>query len=59
MWQLFHPFTLYIIQPLLESIQYDFIDSLNLSIPLWICRGGVHILDAQITTISPEDHYPR
>ena len=29
MWQLFHPFSLCIIQPLLESIHYELIDSLS------------------------------
>ena len=54
MQQLFHPSTLCIIQPLLESIHYDFIVSLGLYIPLWISQGGVPIPNAQITTVSLE-----
>ena len=45
MWQLFYLFTLGIVQPLFESIHYDLIDNLNISIPLWISRGGIPILN--------------
>ena len=54
MWQLFHPFSLCIIQPLLESIHYDLIDNLGLSIPLWISQGGIPIRNAQVITIPLE-----
>ena len=54
MWQLFHSFSLYIIQPLLESFYYHLIDNLNLSIPLWINWGGIPIRSAKITTIPLE-----
>ena len=54
MWQVFYPFSLCIIQPLLQSIHYDLIDSLGLSIPLWISQGGIPILNAQVTTVPPE-----
>ena len=53
-WQLFHTFTFCIIQPLLESTHYDLIDSLDLSIPLWISRGGVPLPNAQFITVPPE-----
>ena len=53
-WQLFHPFSLYVVQPLFKSAHYDLIDSLSLSIPLWICWGGISIRYAQVTTISPK-----
>ena len=53
-WQLFHPFSLRIIQPFLKSIHYDFIDSLNLSIPLGVSRGGISICNPQVTTVSSE-----
>ena len=53
-WQLFHLFSLCIIQPLLESIHYDLIDSLSLSIPLWINWGGILIRNAQVTTVPSE-----
>ena len=50
----FHPLSLYFIQSFLESIHYDLIDSLNLSIPLWICQGGISVCYAQVTAIPPE-----
>ena len=49
------PFTLWIVQSLLESIDYDFIDSLGLSVPLWIDRSQVPILDMQFTTVPYEN----
>ena len=52
--QLFYPFSLCIIQPLFESIHYDLIDNLGLSIPLWISRGGIPIRNAQVTTVPFE-----
>ena len=51
MWKLVHPFALYIIQPLLESIYYDLIDSFDLSIPLGISESGIPIRNTQFTTI--------
>ena len=54
MWQLFHPFSLCIIQPLLESIYYDFVNSLGLSIPLEVSYGRVSVCNSQITAISPK-----
>ena len=54
MWQLFYQFTLGIIQPLFESIYYDLIDSLNLSIPLRISQGGILIRNSQVTIVPPE-----
>ena len=53
-WQLFHPFSHRIIQPLLESIHYDLINSLGLSIPLGVSRGGISICNSQITTVPPK-----
>ena len=53
--QLFYPFSFRIIQPLLESAHYDLINSLSLSIPLWISQGGISIYNSQVTTVSPED----
>ena len=44
MWQLIYQFSLFIIQPLLESIHYDLINSLCLSISLWVSRGGIPIV---------------
>ena len=54
MWQLFHPFSLCIIQPLLKSIHYDFIDNLGLSIPLWISCGGIPIRNSQVAAVPSE-----
>ena len=53
-WQLFHPFSLCIIQPLFKPTHYDLIDSFSLSIPLWICRGGISICYVQVTAIPPK-----
>ena len=54
MWQLFHPFSLRIIQPFFESIYYDLVNSLILSIPLGISWYRVSIHNSQIAAISPE-----
>ena len=54
MWQLFHPFSLRIIQPLLEFTHYDLINSPSLSIPSWVSRGGIPIRNFQVTTIPFE-----
>ena len=53
-WQLFHPFFLCIIRPLLESIHYNLIYSLDLFIPLWISRCGIPIRNAQVTIVPLE-----
>ena len=54
MWQLFHPFSLCIIQPLLESIHYDLIDNLGLAILLWISWDGIPIRNALVIIVPPE-----
>ena len=54
MWQLFHLFSLYVVQPLCKFTHYDFIDSFSLPIPLGICRGGIFIRYAQVIAIPPE-----
>ena len=54
MWQLFYPFSICIIQPLLKSIHYDLIDNLGLSIPLWVSRSEISICNAQVTAIPPK-----
>ena len=54
MWQLFYPLTLWIVQPLLESIHYNFIDNLSLTIPLWISWNQVPICDTQFATVTLE-----
>ena len=53
-WQLFHPLSLCIVQSLFKSTHYDLIDSLVLSIPLWIGQSGILVFYSQIATISPE-----
>ena len=51
MWKLVYLFALSIIQPLLESIHYNPIDSLSLSIPLGVSWSGIPICDTQFTTV--------
>ena len=53
-WQFFHPLSLYVVQPLFKPTNYDFIDSFDLPIPLWICWGRISVGYAQITAIPPE-----
>ena len=48
------PTSLHIIQPLLETINYDLVNSLDLSIPLGIRWGRISIHNSQITAVSPE-----
>lgn len=50
-WQLVYPFSLCLIQPFFQSIDYDFVDSFRLPIPLWIGWGEVSVLDAQLAAI--------
>ena len=38
-------------QSFLKSIHYDFVDSFIVSVPLWICWGGISIRYAQVTAI--------
>ena len=52
--QFFHPFSLRIVHLLLESIHYDLVNNLGLSIPLEISWGRIYIRDSQVTTISVE-----
>ena len=54
MWQFFYQFPLSIVQSLLESIHYDLVDSLGLSIPLWISWGGIPICNSQVIIVPPE-----
>ena len=53
-WQFFHPFSIRIIQSLLEPIHYNFVNSLGLTIPLGVSRGKILIRNSQITVVSPE-----
>ena len=54
MWQLFYPFSLLVIQPLLKSTHYDLINSLDLSIPLRISRSRISIRNFQVATVPSE-----
>ena len=54
MWQLFYPSSLCVVQPLFKPTHYDLIDSFSLSIPLWMCQGGIPIYYAQVSTIPPD-----
>ena len=49
--QFFYPSSLCIIQPPFKPTHYDLIDSFSLSVPLWICWGGISICYAQVTAI--------
>ena len=53
-WQFFHPSSLRIIQPLLESVHYNLINSLGLPIPLGISWGRISIRNSQFTAVSFE-----
>ena len=52
MWQLFHQFFFRIIQPLLESVYYDFFNSLGLSISLGVSWGRIFVRNSQIIAVS-------
>jgi len=52
--QLFHPFSLHIIQPFLESIYYGLVNGFELSISLGISWGGISICNFKITAASPK-----
>ena len=54
MWQLFHLSFLRIIHSLFQPIDYDFINSLALSIPLGVGRSGISVCNSEVTTVSPE-----
>ena len=51
MWQLFHPPSLCVIQPFLESIHYDLVNSLGLPIPLGVGWGRISIHNSQLATV--------
>ena len=52
--QFLHPSSFRIIQPFLESVHYDFVNSLGLTIPPGVSWGRVSIRNSQITAVSPE-----
>ena len=54
MWQFFHQSSFHIIQPFLEFVHYDLVNSLSLSIFLRISWSGIPVCDIEITTVSPE-----
>ena len=54
MWQFFHPPSFRIIQSLLEPVHYDFVNSLDLTIPLGVSRSRIFIRNSQIIAVSPE-----
>ena len=49
-----HPSSLHIIQPFFQPIDYDLINSLDLSISLGVGRSGILICNSQVTTVSPK-----
>ena len=54
MWELFHPSTLCIIQPLFQSAHYDFVHGLGLPISLGVGRSGISVCDAKLVAVFPE-----
>ena len=54
MGQLFYPYSLRIIQPFLEFVHYDLVNSLSLSIFLRISWSGIPVCDSKITIVSLE-----
>ena len=54
MWQLFHPSSLHIIQPLFQPIDHDLMNSLSLSVSLEVGRSGIPVCNSQVTSVSPE-----
>ena len=54
MWQFFHPPSLRVIQSLMESVYYDLVNSLDLSVSLGISWGRIFIRNSQLKAISPE-----
>ena len=51
MWELFHPSPLCLIQPFLQSVHYDLVHGLNLSISLGVGGSGVSVNDPKLATI--------
>ena len=54
MWELFHPSPLCLIQPLFQSIHYDLVHGLGLSISLGVGGSGVSVSDPELAAILPE-----
>ena len=48
------PSSLLIIQLLFQPIDYDLVNSLDLSISLGVSRNGIPICNSQVTAVSPE-----
>ena len=54
MWQFFYPFSFCIIQPLLKPIDYYFVNSFSLPIPLRISRSRISVSYSQVRTVLPK-----
>ena len=54
MQQFFHPSSFRIIQHLLKSVHYDFVNCLSFTIPLGVSQGRIPIRNPQITAVSPK-----
>ena len=54
MWQFFHPFSFCVIQPLLKPIDYYFVNSFSLPIPLRISRSRISVSYTQVRTVLPK-----
>ena len=54
MWQLFHPPSFSVVQPLFKSIHDDLVNRLSLFISLQTGQSRISILYTQIRTVFPE-----
>ena len=54
MWELFHPSPLCLIQPLFQSIHYDLVHGLGLSISLGVGGSGIPVSDPKLAAILSE-----
>ena len=52
--QLFHPFSFRVIQPLLKPIDYYFVNSFSLPIPLRISQSRIFVFYTQVRTVLPK-----
>ena len=54
MGQIFYPSSFHVIQPFLESVHYDLVNSLGLSISLGISGSGILACNSKVTIVSLE-----
>ena len=51
MWQLFHPSSFHVVQPLLQPVYYDLVNGFSLPILLGVGQCGVSIRNSQLTVV--------